>query len=460
MSTTKPKTKIKEKTRLPTPEAARTRIPTLVFSAPAPAPKAGTPNWLPLFILALITVAAVWWFGGPHLILPTSAPTVNTTPPINASANAALTTPGAQILLKSFDQLVGLPSSFEIAFQEQVNGVDTNITLRQAGQTRSALLVSPFSRQEYYWSGNGTVACETPLDNPRSCALVNTSVDTPVRRFALIVQSTFPNNNAPLQRDLNTQMLHLGIIKFLAPPQEMAVNGRPCHNLIYSLNYQNLSDAQLASIGKTAKDADVLVFKDYRLEKCVDAQWGIAMRSQLKYTVFSQPLQYSHQVSSFQIPFPGGIDVPAADANDTAMQMLFAGTSQLLQTMGTCNALSTPLDRDVCIRTNAITDKRLQFCDMTSNSTVRDQCVLIVANVKDDPADCLGAGTLVNECYISIAANRKDASLCSLIGDIPSQTTCKGVVANATANLPTFNQTASANSPTNGTTFPARGAID
>ncbi len=417
-------------------------------------------KWLLLIVVGVFVVAGAWYYTQGQ----NGAP-VTTGP--NATVNTVnlLTSPGAVALLSSFDHLQAMPNSYNLSFSEKIDGIDANISLAQKGNDRVAILTTAFNRREYYWIGNQTIACEQSATEPRVCAAIDNQ--TQLMAYGARLNATFPStNNEAEQKANHARMIQLGALHFRAPPQSRVVAGRSCTDLTYTFDFTQLTPSQLGQIGMTVNDPLVTMFRNYVVEKCVDDQLGIALVSKLQYE-YVDPRTQQHvqltdglQYQTFQTPLPGSLAAPALNANGTQLLEETGRVNDMLGTIGTCLGAVNVTDHDQCVRTSAVRYGNVGLCNLVNDSTVRGQCVIIIATDHNAPDECKLAGGLGNECYTNIAVNDRDNSYCKLIADPGQLRICMDAVAlakNMTGGAPapgsgnaTANQTGNATRPATG----------
>ncbi len=379
-------------------------------------------NWpiLPILIVALVVVAALWL--GPALLAgKPQTPPQNVT---NTTAADRLGAPGAVLLLSGASRLENLPGSYQISFMEIVDGVESNVTLAQDGGSREATVSTAYHSRKYVWAnGTGTV-CETELDQPELCSSLvgNSSAGL----YALRLNATFPTKESADQQALDEWMVGIGAIRFIGSPQNKTVAGRTCDDVAYLFDFSSLSDADLSKI-----DPSLFVFKNYRLEKCIDRQNGIPLYTKLQYDYQGVPQEFERTYSSYESPAALPIAASAPNANWTQVDTAFNEDNAVLQSMGVCIAQNTSQDRESCVLSAAINLGEYGLCAFASEPSLRDECVYKLAAVKDEPLMCAKAGTYMDECYIYAAYTRQDASYCNIITNQTDKAACDQAVRTA-----------------------------
>lgn len=411
--------------------------------------------WAAIIAILLVGALALGTYlaSGAPAIAPPANPAANQTP---AEADP-MTHPAAIAMMSSLNLVARIPDTYEIVFAEKVDNVDSNISLRQSKTARSVAVATAFNLREYYWTGNKTIACEQTHGEARHCTMLADS--TLLSNYAKRLDATFPSREIGALRTLNTQLIRWGAIRFSAPPQKMEVAGRSCQNLIYTLNYRNLSDRQLSEINMTPADPMLRTFDNFKFEQCVDAQWGLALKSKMSYNAAGHPQMLERRYLRVVSPLTAPISPPASDVNESELEGTFVKNNQQLRTMGGCATYAGGADRDRCYLSNAAEFGRLEFCGLASNQTAQDQCVMVMAVLKDRPEYCKEARTLLDECYVNIAAGRKDVSFCNLVANATNRALCKNAV-NVSDAQGVAPSNASRPNDTYKAVFPARGAID
>lgn len=416
-------------------------------------------KWLLLIVIGIFIVAGAWMYTRPGPAT-TSAGPGN----MNTSAPDPLASPGAIALLSSFDRLSALPDSYNLAMSEPISGIDSNLSLQQKGGVRIAVLTTMLDSREYYWSGSQVMACEQPVGNKQMCGVVGN--ETLLVNYGTQLNGTFPAPASAASQKINQAgMIQMGAVKFGGAPEKRTVAGRSCTYINYSYDFSRLTAAQLGSLGMSASDPVVSVFRNFRVEKCFDDQLGLSLLSHLQYD-YADPktgqvttLENKLAYQSLQAPLAGSLTAPTINANSSDVLGLMASVNQMLSTIGTCQSAPNQTAHDQCVRTNAVNFDRVDLCQLANDTMMRDQCVLIIASSDNIPADCAQAGNMTNDCYTTIAADNLDANGCSLISNAQARQSCLDTVAAAkkqSANAPkpatgNGNQTASGNRTANAT---------
>lgn len=415
-------------------------------------PASAGPNWLLIaFVGALILIGA-WYFtqqkgGAP---MPSPGPTNGT-----VVAPDTLTSPSAVALLSSFDKLQSLPNSYNLSFDRPVEGIDANISLMQNGKDRVAVMTTDFDRRAYYWIGNQTVACEWTPGVDQKCAEV--SDQQSLMTYGSQLNNSFPTaGDSGSQKALQVKMIELGALHFSAAPAPQTVAGRACTDLTYSMDFASLTPSQLAQLGMTPNDAAVTVFRNFRVEKCLDNELGIALTSHLQYdyvdprTGQKVPLEDKLAYQTFVTPLTGNLSAPALNANSTDVLSLMTTVNGMLSNVANCQNAPNATAHDQCVRTAAVGAGRADLCRLATDPAMAGQCVTIVAVTTDNPETCKMAGAQTDECYANIAVSRTDSSYCKMIANRDVAQKCLVAVLQAqvgNASAPADNSTAHATAP-------------
>ena len=390
---------------------------------------------LPILQIAVLIlgILLVWWFLQSESLGPFAKKTQEPIPAANSED--LLKSPGAAVLLGAMEKLAAIPQSYEIEFRENIDGIDSNVTLRQNENIREAIVQTQFHARQYIWNGNYTMLCEQALGKKELCAQIDEL--SPAARYAILLNATFPGASE-LERkkeaELDRELISGGALRFIAAPQDKKIAGRACKNVIYSLDFGALNSSQKADF-----DPRLFVFKNYRLEKCIDEETGIPLYIKLKYEYGGQAIEEERTYTRFASPSSKKIVEKAANANISEVEKEYDQDNQILQMMGECYLQEDAGMADKCILSGAIGLKQYGLCHFASTQETQEDCIYKLASILDEPEYCEKAGKYRDECYTSIAARRSDASYCTMVNNQAAKEICGDLFKNST--LATENRT-------------------
>ena len=380
-----------------------------------------------IVVAVILIAAALLWHGGTLPFAKKTSGAANNTTVVDPLAD-----PSAKILLQYIGKQASLPSAYAIQFKQPLDVVEQSIRLEQNGALRQAIVTAPLSTSRYVWEANQTIECEKSMGNDELCATLNsTSV---LNQEAGQLQAMFPQDAAAGQQqvEINKRLIEYGAFHFTSAPQTGQYANRSCQDIMYTLDYSQISAQELQSIQQIEPGFAIpnpQVFLNFRLEQCMDDQFGIALHSRLSYDALTQngtyaPVLGERIMTAFETAAPN-ITAPATQTPLNQVEAIANQDQNMGIRVAACGRLNSTNDSDTCLRQSAIEFQNTQFCSLASSDTAMGDCIIKMATQGTPrPELCSQAGPKESECYANIAYIKNDISYCGLVTDPSLKALC------------------------------------
>ena len=376
-----------------------------------------------LAVAAILIAALLLWQGGalPFVKTPNTGPSAN-----NTTTADPLADPSAKILLQYMGKQSGLPNAFAIQFIQPTDEFDTSVRLEQNGALRQAIVTTSLYTSRYIWGANKTIGCEKSGENAEMCAVINST--SALNKEASQLLAGFPQDAAAGQKqvDINKRLIEYGAFRFTTAPKAGRYANRSCQDITYALDYSQISPGELQNLQQIEPAFTMpnqQIVRNFRLEQCMDDEFGFAIYSHLSYDALTRngsyvPIVWEHTMTAFEKAAPN-ITIPAAQAALGDVETVVSRDRSMGARVTDCRRLGTTNNSDTCLRQSAIEFQNALFCQLTSSDMAMGDCVIKMATQGGQPRPdlCSQAGPKKSECYANIAYIKNDASYCGLVTD-------------------------------------------
>jgi len=380
-------------------------------------------------IAAILLIAA-----GIYYVVSNSQPPATAVPPsvVVPKTNQTQITPkpemhaGAKALLSSLEKVSNFPSTYQMVFVENISGIMTSVDLKAYGNGRVAEISTPFNNRTIFWIGGQVLVCESTPEKGEMCADVNQT--GPIGQLATQIERTFVSRDAAasdLARD--TKLVDVGVIKFMAQPAKKTVAGRPCSSIDYRLDYGPLSLDQMREVGVNPNDPVVTTFKNFKVNECLDDEFGNPLQLTASYEYLGQPVKFTREFTKVSAPLSGSAEKPSKLVGEAELTKYMSDTEVMLGIYGTCFGY-TGEDANNCFAKAAVENDAPKYCDVSANLTLREQCYYVIATRTGNPTLCPKAPSLNDDCYYNVAIALGNSAYCGQIKNATISKEC----ANAT----------------------------
>ncbi len=382
-----------------------------------------------LAVAAIFVIALLLWQGG---MLPFAKKAAGDGAGNNTSTNL-LADPSAKVLIQYMEKQSSMPSAFVMQFEQPSNELNISVRLEQNGALRQAIATNVLYSSRYIWATNQTIACEKSTGAEEVCATLNNT--SALNRNAEQLEAMFPQGSTTgqLQIAVNKKLIEYGAFKFTSTPKDGRYANRSCKSISYILDYDQIDQKELQDIRQIEPDfsaPDSRFFRNFRLEQCMDDEFGVALHSRLSYDALTQSGAYTPVVGERIITaFERTTPEIAIPATQTALEDVetVAGRDQSMGVRAvSCRRLNDTNDSDTCLRQSAIEFQNIKFCTLASDDAAMGDCVVKMATQGSQvrPDLCSMAGPKMSECYANIAYIKMDISYCGLVTDADLKALC------------------------------------
>ncbi len=350
-----------------------------------------------LLLLAVLLVAVALY------VMATAAPQQ----PEQANASEA-----QALLLKSVGFGKGL-GDYTYAYSETTNGYRNAYTIVKAGDSAFVEIGNPLSTKKIYLLPNDTILCiKYPIEE--SCASVqqNAEMQNYINsiRSKLFNDTNIAKNEAGLQR-----LLDRGYLRLDAAVEDTAVGTTACRQVSYTTDYSNITvdDAAIYGIGADSP-------KIYKVTRCIEPESGLAYQITLAY---SDKVNNSLTTKVLSFKKSAAAIAPPANLSGDAVKAFRAEREKWLE-LTACYTDKEGDDRDKCLAGIALKLQRKDLCELAGAR--KDTCLLSIVPYTKDQTICLAISNSSNreDCYGVLADVYRDNSYCANIQDSAKKAKC------------------------------------
>lgn len=330
----------------------------------------------------------------------------------------------AQVMFAALDKQKNFTGIYDIEYnQTYATGLQEWIGVASSEEYKYIRQKNILYTQTAYHLDNETIFCQTDLEKKPHCAKVESGYSYNISLALKDLLITYDADAKPQ----NERLFRMDIIKFIGEPKKKMVAGRSCIQIEYALDFSNVSEFQLPSLGMTADDPMLTVFRNFTMQRCFDDEYGRTIYSQLQYgTVFDDTIQ-THVVEYEKLKFDTpDKEIPATDYDQKQIENLVIQMGGFAQKVDECQEEETNLT--TCILLTAIASEDIRACSLIDEKEQRDQCALRIALYEGKAQACEKTGELRDECYLNYAHINKDTSYCTQIQNNEYREQCQMVV--------------------------------
>jgi hypothetical protein len=359
-------------------------------------------------ILLLVTVLLIALAVYLTLTAPVAKPATNIT---NVSTNGV-----EELLLKGLSFGTG-QVNYVYAYNVVSDGYNTSYVLTKNGNDSLIAVQDPLSTKEVYFLSNDTILCMT-YEGAENCASVqNQSL---LANYLELLHVQFFND--ALIRDNKNDLSYLvsnGYIKLNPILTNDSVNGNPCTEITYVLDYTNISVAEAAHFGVSATTPKV-----FNWSMCVGSSTGYPWEKSFNYTYDAMLQTYTVDMVSYN-PLPPVIVVPKNLSGDVITPLLAEMGQQ--EQLADCYTTKQGEPLDTCLANFALTNRQPAICQSTG--ALVDRCLFTIVQLTNDANICptILSQPYKDDCYIELAGFYKNSSWCADLQNASNMAQCMNV---------------------------------
>jgi hypothetical protein len=324
-------------------------------------------------------------------------------------------------------------SAYTYAYTEYSNGFAENYTLEYDGSISSVEVSSILSDRKLYFLENDTILC-VDFAGASACSSVK-NVSGAAAYVEDMRDRLFDPANIEVIEANYAYMYNKSILVFSPDIQDTVLpDGRECDQIEYTIDYQNITLADMSRLGVTAATPRLFQFVS-----CVGMDGVI---DQLYFNYTYQGAFYTVEQNLISADFTrvpvisppqnlSGDAFSIASDENTARNDLFQ--CYLSQPEGDA--------RGTCIQNIALELSDKDLCDAAG--TVRDRCLVSFMPYIRDPSVCteMTMPEFTDDCYIELAGAYKNSTWCSMVNDTTKRSYCLQIASQSAAE----NETTAAN---------------
>ncbi len=325
-----------------------------------------------------------------------------------------------EILLLQKGSTFGKSSmDYSYNYTESVDDYTTTYMLTKSGNSSIANIINPLSTKTIYYLDNDTIMCLNYSSN--SCSSFNGTTDTAMARYLESIKSLFLKDS---QIDKNEQDLDFLIAnKYLTINSQMTpkiINGHNCQEIIYTIDYSNMTVSDAARFGITANSPKVFGWK-----MCIDNSSGFVYSKYFNYSTGNVVHEYKYTLNGYS-KSTSTIQLPNFDLGDNVGIEIRDQMDQQSQLID-CYWSKRGDERDICIASRAQNIKNLNLCRLAGSRA--DRCLVSLVPVLKNETICqmIQENSYKDDCQIELAGAYKNNSYCSALLNQSKNVFCQEV---------------------------------
>jgi hypothetical protein len=359
-----------------------------------------------LLLVAVLLIALA-------LYLTLSAPVVK---PVASIPNATSASGAEELLLKGLSLGNG-QLEYAYAYYVVSDGYNTSYVLTKNGNDSLVVVQDPLSTKEVYFLNNDTILCMT-YEGAESCASVQN--ETFMANYLESLRVLFFNGVViQTNQDNLVYLINNSYAQLNPVTSTSSVNGHPCTEITYVLNYTNISVADAARFYVSANTPKV-----FNWSMCVDNSTGYPWEKSFNYTYDGMLQTYAVYLVSYNTT-SSKISIPTNLSGDVITPLL-AEMDQQVQ-MADCYTTKQGDALDQCLAAFALTNREPEICD--SAGDLRDRCLFTLVQVTSNESICpaILSQPYKDDCYIELAGYYANNSWCSYLQNASNLAQCMNV---------------------------------
>jgi hypothetical protein len=355
-----------------------------------------------VLILALVLVSAAVYF-----IVTAEAPEV--TGPGGNETNTTQLKLVEGLLFKGLEFGKG-KTEYVYSFSETSDDYETAYTLVRKGNVSMLEVENPLSRKEVYFLENDTILCVNYT------GYVCSSVKN-VAEVANYIESLRVKffDDARIDKDMASMRLLIDK-KYVTLSPEIA-KGSECSTLKYALDFSSLTLSEAALFGISSDSP-----KNFDFEMCVNNNTGYLYSKKFNYSWQGQDHESQIKLESFTTSAP---DIEAPENVSTGAVAELKKEREQSVKLAKCFTDSEGEEREKCISLLALGLKNEELCSLAGNR--KDRCLVSLIPILKDEAICpkvTDAG-YKDDCYIELAWAFKDEAYCAYVMNASKSGICE-----------------------------------
>ncbi len=355
----------------------------------------------------IVLVAAVFLLIGAGVVYFQQGQPPATTPlPAGANASSA----AVKTLLGAFEKGEAL-NDYSLEYRTDDNGQKNTYKLKKNDNGSWVQVDGNFGDMQGYFDANTSndVVCLT-YSNETVCA--KTLNQTGANEIAASLKILLPDKKTySAQKEQMTKLIAAGAIVVNPNTTDEQVGLFDTVRVSYVLDYRGLTVKQLQAIGLSPNDPSLTNVVDQKVSFWIDKKTGFAVKSSATYTENLVPKKYDMTYSLVDLNRGSMPAVPEKLSGTDSLVVFYSQAERDYGQRATCNNMQ-PNERDLCFKNAAVGSKKWDFCKQIKNQTVYEECSLIVAQSTNNYWLCANLTIMADDCYISVAGETGDFSLC------------------------------------------------
>ncbi|MBU0591787.1 hypothetical protein KKG55_02830 [Candidatus Micrarchaeota archaeon] len=321
------------------------------------------------------------------------------------------------ILMKGVEFGTGF-ANYTYSYKEVSDGYETRYMLVKNGNGSMVEVKNPLSTKKIYFLENETIFC-IKYSAEEKCSSVRT--DTRMNNYLNSIQVKFFSDDQITKNSNNVNYL-IGHGYLLLQPtiEEKTVDGSPCKQIEYTLDYNNISLAEAARFGIGSNSP-----KLFAMTMCVDDNTGHLYQSTLTYEFEGRVHASTSELISLQTDGTYTIIAPENMTND-AVDSFYAEREQH-QKMAACYTTKSGNELDICIQKIALNTHRTDLCEYAGS--MRDRCLVSIVPLTKDEEICTAINdqSFKDDCYTELAGAYKNNTYCESIQNMTKVDFCNQI---------------------------------
>jgi hypothetical protein len=322
-----------------------------------------------------------------------------------------------ELFFKAVERPIGAGNYIYSYNEVHSNGYHADVTASRNGNYSYATRRDVVSGRAAYFGGNETIVCIRYMSTEK-CAEVNST--SQFAGYALSLQELlYSEAGTAAMEEHYLKLVQYGGMEFSPEVAEKEVGGNNCTEINYTIDYSQLTVAQLNEIGLTANDPLLLRSGQYDFTTCIGPEGDIYYRK-LHWVDLGQEAWM--ESTTTESVWGRGLDIqaPTELVETGELYTFYQEIASVASEYLTCIAGN---NTDRCIAEIAVSWKNPALCE--DSGSQNDFCYINAGLGASDPSVCGNVSAGIRDgCYLEFANLLQDAGYCERITDAALKQQC------------------------------------
>lgn len=327
-----------------------------------------------------------------------------------------------ELILNSLEKQLNFPETYQISYLENVQNTNLNIQLFKEDK-KLVITNSEIDTKWIFLDENENYVCEQLREGEIKCG--NVTADT---RFNTEINSA---DNRFITKKITKEaidtfgiLIESKVLDFKGDILNKTIGERSCNEIVFQINYKDLSAEKLSKIGLSSSNPIVNKYKNFTQTVCYDEGYGMPLYIKLNYLNEGEEISFERTLIHFEDKFDYSIfELPGEEKDLSEFYTYFVSARNELNTIVYCRESE---EKDDCFKQSSYNLQNSNLCDYIEDKTKMYQCLIIALTYDKNPTLCEKIQTSEDKdaCYFELTRNTGDKTYCDNIIDDTIETMC------------------------------------